>query len=243
MKGGGLLRSPDKTQPRISDVMPIRDGQPKSSKRTSSPSWPQGRHQMTMEDLAQVMYEHHASSTQQSNTTQQQITALHTDINTQMSALQQKVSALEEIVESQGSRINELTRERDKLSDELRRSNLIFHGLPETVKSQKEIEQLISTILPPALVGLQIQVDAPFRLGKTAVPGKCRPVKVHFPFLSHRSAVLNIRRQVKLPGANILITEDLCLSTREERKQRWIEKNQQTPSPQTGTETISMDSD
>jgi len=218
---GGVSRSPDRSQPKIDDALTKSDTRTNSQKRTRQSSWTEERQTMTLDELARIMTQNHVSTTQQ-------ISALHSDVSDFKDQMQQQVSELRHTVEQQSVLIEELTKERDKLSDELRRRNLIIHGLPETEKTQEDLEVLISSILPPDLVGIKVQIDAPFRLGKHPVRGKCRPVKVHFPLLSHRLAVFKVRKSVKLPGSNVLVSEDLCPSTRAERKRRWIEKN---PSP------------
>jgi len=222
------LRSPEKNQPRIRDAMlkAVEVEEMKGNKRprpsiSHEDSEPKSKPTMTMEDLAALMASNHMSITKQ-------LEGFHTEVKLQFSALEQEVCSLRETVDVQAQKIILLTRQNDQLTDEIRRSNLLIHGLPEDERNEKDLEKSILSLLKSNL-GFDVQIDAPYRLGKTRTPGKPRPVKVRFPFFSQRSAVLKIRKQFKLPGFKILITEDLTTTTRAERQRKWLEKNPDHP--------------
>ena len=145
-----------------------------------------------------------------------------TDVKNQLHVIQNRVEALEETVATQAQQIASLIKEKDKLQDELRRPNLLIHGLPEIENDQNPLHHTIQSLFQSKL-GLDVDIDSPFRLGKPCV-GKTRPVKVRFTRLSHRSAVFEKRLILRNYPSKIAITEDLALSTRLERKLTWEKK-------------------
>ena len=144
------------------------------------------------------------------------------DIKNQLLVFESRVEALEQTVATQAQQIASLIKEKDKLQDELRRPNLLIHGLPEIENDQNPLHHTIQSLFQSKL-GLDVDIDSPFRLGKPCV-GKTRPVKVRFTRLSHRSAVFEKRLILRNYPSKIAITEDLALSTRLERKLTWEKK-------------------
>jgi predicted RNase H-like nuclease (RuvC/YqgF family) len=141
-------------------------------------------------------------------------------IDAKLSGYEARISQLEDTVDVQAGKISQLTEQRDRIIDEIRRPNLILHGLPETEKNTDELAKKILSIFEQT--DLDVQIDAPFRLGKRI--GKIRPVKVRFPLLTHRSAVLSRKAQLKSSSPSIFITEDLSVSTRIARRTAWEAK-------------------
>jgi uncharacterized coiled-coil protein SlyX len=136
-----------------------------------------------------------------------------------------RIEKLEVTVQEQAQTITMLTEQRDRLMDEIRRQNLLIHGLPEIEKNTDELADSILTFLKQA--NLDVQIDAPVRLGWPVV-GKIRPVKFRLPLLSHKSAVLQSRQALKGCSPSMYVTEDLCPSTRVNRKLAFEAKNQTT---------------
>ena len=147
-------------------------------------------------------------------------------IKVQLHMVEEKVESLEGTVASQAAQIASLIKEKDKLQDELRRSNLLVHGLPETETDQKSLQDTITALFQDNL-GIVVEIDNPYRLGKFI--GKNRPVKIRFPRLSHRSAVFEKRQTLRNSACKIAITEDLTEATRLERKAAWERRNKSTP--------------
>ena len=160
-----------------------------------------------------------------------QINSNVADMKGQLNEVEGRVEVLEDTVATQAAQIQSLTKENSKLLDELRRTNLLIHGMPE---SETDLLQSVKSLFETKL-GVVAEVDTAYRLGKPLL-GKNRPVKVRFTHMSSRSAVFAKRLTLTDATPKILITEDLSLSTREERKEAW-EKRQKKPQNSTNTRT------
>ena len=156
--------------------------------------------------------------------------------------MEERITSLEATVNSQQKQIESLSRERDFLIDEMRKPNLLIHGLPEMEDgfNDHELKDTITAILQDHL-GIKTTVDNPYRLGKPA-PGKTRPVKFRLTLLSDRAAVLKNRKRLISLKTGFSITEDLSLTTRLARKKAWEKRNpQHFTAPNTGTNTMEYD--
>jgi len=112
-------------------------------------------------------------------------------------ALETNVHSLTTTAHSQSAQISKLTKERDFLLDEIRKSNLLIHGLPETEVSPDQLKPLVDAFFTEKL-GMTVDFDDPYRLGQRYTNShKIRPVKIRFPRLSTRSAVLRARDVLK----------------------------------------------
>jgi len=138
-----------------------------------------------------------------------------------LTAVGTRVLELEEAVTSQAKRISDLEEQRDRLLDEIRKSNLLIHGLKEP---EKEDEDSLNAAVLETFdkTGVQVKIDDPFRIGKKT-PGKIRPVKVRIPFYSQKLKVLRAKKVLEDLGKRMYITQDLTLSTRLRRKKYYEE--------------------
>ena len=152
-----------------------------------------------------------------------QINSNVADMRGLLNEVEGRVEVLEDTVATQAAQIKSLTRENSKLLDELRRTNLLIHGLPE---SETDLLESVKSLFETKL-GVKAEVDTVFRLGKPLL-AKNRPVKVRFTHMSSRSAVFAKRLTLTDATPKILITEDLSLSTREERKEAWERRQKKT---------------
>ena len=174
----------------------------------------------SIDDLATIIMSQHEQVTAQLSKLDQ-LCADVSEIKTSHAETKEQVARLEETVEAQQKQIEFLTRERDFLLDESRKSNLLFHGIPE---SEKDPIQSVNNVL--SKVGVSADVDTASRLGRP-VAGKNRPIKVRLVRLSDRQKILTNKFKMKNFTPMISITEDLCLSTRIARKEAWERKTKQ----------------
>jgi hypothetical protein len=78
-------------------------------------------------------------------------------------------------------------------------------------------------------IGVRAQVDNQFRFSPIPKPGKIRPVKVCFLFISDKIAVLKNKRKIEGNGKNIYFTQDLCHSTRTKQKEHHVKTQSGQP--------------
>lgn len=157
------------------------------------------------------------------------ITSQHQSLTTRFDVLAEshkqttkRVEDLEAAVELQNDVISQLTREKNYLLDEIRKQNIIIHGLPE---NETNPDQLLNTATNYiSQLGVTAEVDNPYRMGKP-VPGKIRPVKIRITRQSDREKILKKKMHTNavIPGS--YITADLCLSTRLARKKALEARN------------------
>jgi len=150
-------------------------------------------------------------------------------VNGKLVNLDTRTSALETSAKAHDSEIASLRRENAFLRDELRRSNLLIHGLPES--QNEKPEELLDAVQHLLLDTLEVSVkiDEMFRLGIPR-PGKTRPIKVKFPLLSDRNIVFMARKKILGSNHNMYISEDLDLSTRLARQKAYeMKKSKSKP--------------
>ena len=201
-------------------------GQSKSPDRTETPN--KKKKSMCIEDLANIL----VPKMDQVST---DVTSLRKEvisIKNWMGKIDSRVTVLENTAESQASEIAVLRKENAHLLDEIRRSNLLFHGLPDRKEEKpEELKHAVQDLLSDTLE-VSVKIDEVFRMGHKdkLLPGKSRPVKVKFPTLSDRSLVLNARKKLEGSTPKMYITEDLTLSTRLARQKAYEQKirNNQT---------------
>jgi predicted RNase H-like nuclease (RuvC/YqgF family) len=142
--------------------------------------------------------------------------------------LKGEVEDLKTTVEQHEKTISSLTRQNEKLMDEVRRTNLIIHGIDEGERTTDDLASKILDLF--GAVGLNVQIDNPYRLGKP-ISGKIRPVKVRLPLMSHRYAVLSSKSKLRALQPSVGVSEDLTPATREERKRAWDERSKTGAQP------------
>jgi uncharacterized coiled-coil protein SlyX len=163
------------------------------------------------------------------------------DMNIQMGNLvqtvaeqAQEIKTLNDVVKAQGDELSNIKRQNARLQDELRKPNLLFHGLPEN-----EAEDPVATVKEfLGINNIQSKVDVAFRLGHIK-PGalRPRPIKAKFFTLEERNTALRLKPKLRSTNSNISITEDLHPDTKMERTKTW-EKAQQRRNPLPGPTRI-----
>jgi len=168
---------------------------------------------VTNEDIMKVMLGEFKSISDKLSIMDVRITTLETSVHSLTSSAQ-----------TQSAQISKLTKERDFLLGEIRKSNLLIHGLPETEENPDQLKPLVEAFFTEKL-GLTVDFDDPYRLGQRYTNShKIRPVKIRFPRLSIRSAVLRARDVLKNLAPRMYISEDLAPATRLLRQKAYEQK-------------------
>jgi chromosome segregation ATPase len=143
----------------------------------------------------------------------------------QLTAVETEVKQLRNTVTQQAKTITRLEEKIDLLQDEIRKPNILFHGIPEDDEEDVNPSKLYATVYDLLQkMGVKADIDNPFRSRKNRTAGKIRPVKVHILLPSHKSRILMAKKRIEALGQNMYITEDLSLSTRKKRKE-YYEQN------------------
>jgi len=132
--------------------------------------------------------------------------------------LEQQVKQLEKTVRDQELKLQATTRALDQVTDEVRKDNLIVHGISEEV-TDRHLQGIIGQLFYDDL-GIDAKFEDPFRLGRRG-DGKNRPVKIRMSTSADKLTVLSNKRY--LPSS-VKITEDLSLSSRVRKQEIWQRK-------------------
>jgi hypothetical protein len=175
---------------------------------------------LTLEGLAALIM----PSLAKLNTTTSDLCVVTKTFSKQLTTMDNKVTQLEKTVTLQAKTIAQLESQRDLLLDEIRKQNILIHGIPENADEGHDRNTLYSTISSLfKKMGVRADIDDAYRIGKHSAD-KTRPVKVRIPFLSQKSDVLMEKKKIETLGRNMYITEDLAPSTRQKRKDYYEQK-------------------
>jgi len=132
--------------------------------------------------------------------------------------LEEEVKVLKDNITDRDSKLMAVVKGLDNITDEVRRNNLIIHGIDDAVPDH-HLHEVINDLFSYELE-IAVSFDEPFRLGRRQ-EGKNRPVKIKMQSSADRSKVLQNKRF--LPN-QVKVTEDLCLSSRQRKQEMWNRK-------------------
>lgn len=129
---------------------------------------------------------------------------------------------IDELEKNQNEIVAQTRVQEDKikyLEKELRKRNIVVHGIQETEKSRADLEKMVVEILKQTMkitLGMS-DIDFIRRLGsKIEVNIQTRPIQIQLTTMRKRNEILAQKKALK--NSTMYITEDLTKEEREERK-------------------------